>query len=269
MNRFKMVAAILCLSLLTLAFAPSAQADDWNKKTVVTFSQPIEIPGGIILPAGTYVFKLLDSLSDRHIVQVFSEDQSHVYATILAIPNYRLKVTGKTVMTFGESAVGVPQAIRAWFYPGANSGEEFVYPKKRAMELALVTHQPILAMPAELETVITKPAAKADDEPIVALKGAPVTAVNQSGEEVDIAQVVTAAPPPNQTTTAQNTLPTTPAPQATVDSRDTSNSGDRSNRLPQTASLVPLVALLGLLSLGIGAALWALPKSAALLKPKA
>jgi hypothetical protein len=267
MNRFKKVLAICCLSVVALVFSPSVKADDWDKKTIVTFSQPIEIPGGIILPAGTYVFKLMNSLSDRHIVQIFNEEQNHIYATILAIPNYRLQVTDKTVMTFGESAVGVPQAIRAWFYPGANSGEEFVYPKKRAMELAMATNQPILAMPVELEVAITKPAKTASDEPIVALKSAPVSAVRPTGEEVDVAQVVTTTPTPSQTTTAQNTLPMPPAPQATVDSRDTSDAGDRSNRLPQTASRVPLVALLGLLSLGVGVALWALPKSA-LLKPK-
>jgi hypothetical protein len=65
----------------------SVKADDWNKKTVVTFSQPIEIPGGVVLPAGAYIFKLLDSSSNRHIVQIFNQDQTHIYATILAIPN--------------------------------------------------------------------------------------------------------------------------------------------------------------------------------------
>lgn len=264
MNRFKIIMAILCLSLLTVAFVPSARADDWNKKTVVTFSQPIEIPGGIILPAGTYVFKLLDSLSSRHIVQIFNEDQSHIYATILSIPNYRLQTTDKTVMTFGESAVGVPQAIRAWFYPGANSGEEFVYPKRRAMELAKVTNLPILAMPAELESAITKPAETATAEPVIALKAAPIRAVKPTGEEVDIAQVVTPPPTSNQSTSAQNTLPMPAAPQATAASRGTGDAGNRADRLPQTASLVPLVALLGLLSLGIGTALWVLPKSASL-----
>ena len=198
-------------------------------------------------------------------MQVFSEDQTKVYATILAIPNYRLQVTGKTVMTFGESAVGVPQAIRAWFYPGANSGEEFVYPKKRAMELAKAANLPILAMPAELETAITRPAVKADDEPIVALKGAPVSAVNATGEEVDLGQVVTTAPPPQQPLPAQATpatpAPTLPEPAATADS-ERQTRGDRSASLPQTASLVPLVGLLGVLSLSVGFALWFMKRKA-------
>jgi hypothetical protein len=88
--------------LAALAFSPSVKADDWNKKTVVTFSQPVEIPGGVVLPAGAYIFKLLGSSSNRHIVQIFNRDQTHIYATILAIPNWRLNVTDKTVMSSGK-----------------------------------------------------------------------------------------------------------------------------------------------------------------------
>ena len=110
---------------------------------MITFSEPVETPGihikgWAVLPAGTYVFKILDSKSDRHIVQIFNQDETVVYATILAIPNYRLRATDKTVLTFRETPPGEPQVLRAWFYPGHNFGEEFVYPKAKAMELAKV-----------------------------------------------------------------------------------------------------------------------------------
>ena len=129
---------MFCAALIGATFAPSARADDWNRKTVITFSGPVEIPGVHlagwgVLPAGTYVFKILDSQSDRHIVQIFSQDELTVYATILAIPNYRLKATDKTVITFRERPAGQPEALRAWFYPGRNWGEEFVYPKAKAI----------------------------------------------------------------------------------------------------------------------------------------
>src|SRR5688572_12889333 len=116
------------IGVICVMFSSAALGQSWNKKTSVTFSGPVEIPGvgAQILPAGTYIFKLLDSQSDRHIVQIFNKDESHVYATILAIPNYRLKATDKTVMTFAERAVGDPEAIRAWFYPGDTWGQEFV-----------------------------------------------------------------------------------------------------------------------------------------------
>src|SRR5688572_15561209 len=100
MKRFRVVTTVGCIVLMGAVLAPSAKADDWNRKTVVTFSGPVEIPGVHlagwgVLPAGTYVFKILDSQSDRHIVQIFNKDETTIYATILAIPNYRLKATDK------------------------------------------------------------------------------------------------------------------------------------------------------------------------------
>jgi len=224
---------------MALAFPARTKADEWNKMTTVSFSSSIEIPGvgAQILPAGTYVFKLLDSLSDRHIVQIFNERGDHVYATILAIPNYRLKVTDKTVMTFRERAVGEPEAIRAWFYPGDSFGQEFVYPKKRAIELAKVTNVPVIAMPDELATNLTLPVTKADEPPVIALKEAPLEAVKPTGETVAISEVVEA--PPVQTAAAA------PTPEKS---------------LPKTASLLPLLGLIGLLSLGISLALWGFSK---------
>ena len=225
------MALILCASLVALTLSPSAIAQRADKKTIVTFSQQIEIPGvgQQYLPAGKYVFKLVDSLSNRDIVQIFNEAEDHVFATILTIANYRLKATSKTVMTFRERAAGQPEAIRAWFYPGANWGQEFVYPKTRAIELAKITNEPVLYFPEELAPEITKPVKSLDEPPVVALKKAPIMAVTPRGEEVEIAQVV--EPPPVQTASARPPV------------------------LPQTASPLPLVGLIGLLSLGAGFAL--------------
>jgi hypothetical protein len=157
-----------------------------------------------------------------------------------------LQATDKTVMTFGERAAGSPEAIRAWFYPGANSGEEFVYPKGRAVELAKDANLPVLAMPSELEFEIPKPVISLNEAPVVALKQAPLTAVKPTGEEVEIAQVVA---PPVQTTPAQD-IATAPPPQ-------------HMKRLPQTASLLPLWGLIGLLSVGAGLALMIISKRVA------
>ncbi len=231
MNRFKAVGLFFCLALLALAFSPSVKADDWNQKTKVTFSQPVEVPGvgAQVLPAGTYVFKVFDSLSDRHIVQIFSEDETHVYTTILAIPNYRLRSTDQTVMTFRERAAGEPQAIRAWFYPGRQWGHEFVYAKSRAVELAKIVNEPVLATSIELTP----------ETPVEALRTAPVVAVKPTGEVVPAAEVVQA--PPAQPAAAAEPV----------------------KELPQTASPLPLLGLIGLLSLGTGLALRVIPKRAA------
>ena len=205
--------------MLCLLAVPSASADDWNRETVITFSGPVEVPGvgAQTLPAGTYVFKIFDSQSDRHIVQIFNQDETHVFTTILAIPNYRLKTTDKTVISFRERPAGQPEALKAWFYPGRQWGEEFVYAKSRAVELAKETNEPVLATPIELAAA-----------PIEALKTAPIEAVDPKGEPIELAQVVEAPP--------------AAAEPATV----------AENSLPKAASSLPLIGLMGLVALAAG-----------------
>ena len=228
MKLFKTLATLFCLVALCAFVVPTATADDWNRKTVITFSGPVEVPGvgQHNLPAGTYVFKIFNSQSDRHIVQIFNQDETQVLTTILAIPNYRLHATDKTVITFRERPAGEPEALRAWFYPGREWGEEFVYAKSRAIELAKETNEPVLATPIELEAA-----------PIEALNTAPVEAVAPTGDPVELAQVV--EPPP--------------AAAATQPAADP---------LPQTASSLPMIALIGLIMIGAGLALSAFSKRA-------
>ena len=230
MKLLKTLATLFCLIALCAIVVPTATADDWNRKTVITFSGPVEVPGvgQHNLPAGTYVFKLLDSQSDRHIVQIFNQDETQVLTTILAIPNYRLHATNKTVITFRERPAGQPEAVRAWFYPGREWGEEFVYAKSRAIELAKETNEPVLATPVEL-----------DAAPIEALNTAPVEAVAPTGDPVELAQVV--EPPPADAPMAAATQPA-------------------ADPLPQTASPLPMIALLGLMLIGAGLALSAFSK---------
>jgi hypothetical protein len=118
----------LCTVLLCATLSPGVSADSWNKKTIVTFSDSVEIPGQV-LPAGTYVFKLADSPSNRHIVQIWTGDESQVLATIMAIPNYRPDPPDQTIFEFDERPSNSPMALRSWFYPGDNTGQEFVYPR--------------------------------------------------------------------------------------------------------------------------------------------
>ena len=227
MKLFKMFAAVLAVAVLCLLAVPSALADDWNRKTVITFSGPVEVPGvgAQTLPAGTYVFKIFDSQSDRHIVQIFNQDETHVFTTILAIPNYRLKTTDKTVISFRERPAGQPEALKAWFYPGRQWGEEFVYAKSRAVELAKETNEPVLATPIELAAA-----------PIEALKTAPIEAVDPKGEPIELAQVVEAPP--------------AAAEPATV----------AENSLPKSASSLPLIGLMGLVALVAGFGLMLISK---------
>jgi hypothetical protein len=208
--------AVFCLALVGAMFSPRARADDWNKKTVVTFSGPVEIPGvhlagWSVLPAGTYVFKIMDSQTDRHIVQIFNKDETVVYATILAIPNYRLKATDKTVITFRERPAGQPEALRAWFYPGRQWGEEFVYPKAKAIALAKETNTPVLFLTADLPVEVADPMLSVSAPVVTEFRRAPI-----------MAEVVTPPPAPVEVAAAE---------------------------LPHTASWLPLMALFGLLAL--------------------
>jgi hypothetical protein len=231
MKLFKEAATVCCMALVGVVLAPGAKADDWNRKTVITFSGPVEIPGVHltgwgVLPAGTYVFKILSSQTDRHIVQIFSKDELTVYATILAIPNYRLKATDKTVITFRERPAGEPEALRAWFYPGRNWGEEFVYPKAKAMDLAKSSNTPVLFTPAEIPVEVAEPTKSADAPYVFEMKRAPIMAIKPTGEEVQAAEVVT--PPPAETQVSM---------------------ADPIAELPATASQLPLIGLFGILAL--------------------
>jgi hypothetical protein len=168
------------------------------------------------------VFKILDSQADRHIVQIFNKEETVCYATILAIPNFRLKATDKTVITFRERPAGQPEALRGWFYPGRQWGEEFVYPKAKAMEIATTTKTPVLFSPAELPVEVSVPIVP-DAPYVMQMKTAPVMAYQSTGTEVQLAEVVTPPPPAEMQAAAV---------------------------LPATASMLPLIALCGLLALG-------------------
>jgi hypothetical protein len=169
-----------------------ANADVADQKTIFTFSSPVEIPGQV-LQAGTYVFKLADSQSDRDIVQVLNKDETHLYGTFLAISDERVRPAGKPIITFEEAPAGSPETVKAWFYPGDNYGHEFVYPKTRAVALAKANNTPVPSMPAELAANTTKPAATVKEPHVVAMSQAHLKAQKATGEEVEIAEVFAAS----------------------------------------------------------------------------
>src|SRR4051812_40833900 len=175
--------ATLCAAILGITLIPTALGDEEDKKTIVTFSQPVEIPGKG-LPAGTYAFKLLDSMSNRTVVQIFDKDEKQLYATILGIPDYLATPPDKPVIQFEERSSTSPEAIKAWYYPGDNSGVQFVYPHNQAVQIAKRTKQNVLSMRDDMAKHITTPARSANDASVQALKKTEVTGVNQTGEQI-------------------------------------------------------------------------------------
>lgn len=226
---------IFFVAALVMAIGVSARADTRNKLSILTFSQPVELPGNVTLPAGTYAFTLMDTLGYRHVVQVFNKDRTQLFATILAIPNYRVEATDKTVIRFSETAAGAPNAIKEWFYPGDTFGHEFVYPKNRAIELAKASNEPVPAMPAELATDITKPVTSRTEPAVREMERAPLKAEQPSGGETEITEAFAITPRASERLQAA---------------------------LPKTASMLPLIGLSGLLLVMAGTVLWGFSKRA-------
>src|SRR5689334_22600695 len=144
----KLFATAFCLGLAGFAALPQAQASNWNKRTLLTVNETIQVPGAVLEP-GKYVMKLHDSLANRNIVQIFNERENKLLTTILAIPHYRMQPTGETELRFWETAEGQPPALRTWFYPGDLHGQEFIYPKGMAVQIAKQTHTSVPAIFAE------------------------------------------------------------------------------------------------------------------------
>jgi hypothetical protein len=188
---FCMTVAMLSIAMLGVGLA--VRADGLDKKTVVTFNAPVEIPGKA-LPAGTYVFKLLDSSSNRNIVQVWDKDEQHLLGTILAVPDYRMQPSDKPIIQFEERPAGSPMAIRAWYYPGDNHGQMFVYPHKRAAELAKANNQNVLSMSDSMSKNMATQSTTASDQSIQQLQHTDVTGVNPTGDPVALVVIIAEKP---------------------------------------------------------------------------
>ncbi len=208
MNRLLVTASV---GLLAIGLAPTLRADQWNKRTILTVNETIQVPNKV-LPPGTYVMKLFDSPANRNIVQIFNGDETELVTTILAIPNYRLEPTGDTVFTFWEMPPGEPKAMRAWFYPGDNFGQEFAYPKSKAVAIAAISH-------VEIPTVEAEKPAELETAPIVELEPPAPVAEQAPAPMVVPAEVAKEVPP----------VPV--------------------EELPKTAGSGPLIGLVGLLGL--------------------
>ena len=192
----RITTAIICLVLLCVAIPVQTRADEWNKKTIVTFDHAVEIPGGVLLPAGRYVFKLLDAGANPTIVQIFNADETHLYTTVEAIKKYRLEPTDKTVMSFAARSVGSPQAIKAWFYPGANWGLEFVYPKDRVVKVAKIPdHQEPVAAQSKMASRGHKPARPKSKPRTMAAKNNPPQVIQPTGENITKTEITVWGPP--------------------------------------------------------------------------
>ena len=242
----RLIISCLAVSGLTAML----QADAWNKKTELTVNESIQVPGATLTP-GKYVVKLVDSQSNRNIVQFTNEEENRVISTVVAIPNQRLEPTGDTEFSFYEGTVGGAPALRAWFYPGDTFGQQFAYPEQKAMELARATGEDVPAVsggdptsagvttasPDRAERTTTR---AAEPVPSARARTQPAAPESERAPQPDPTIMAQAQQPEAQQPSSREGAATPPQQQPSA----------APSQLPATASPAPLLGLLGLLSLG-------------------
>jgi len=270
MRSDKLFRTMVGLGLGVTLCASAVQAQTEDKRTYFTFSAPIALPGAT-LPAGRYLFRIVDTTTSRKVIQVLSDDQKKPYAMMNTIPDQRRDPAKDATVAFYESARGTPAAVKSWWYPGETIGYQFIYPRAQAKQLAKATGQPVLTTKSD--------STKSEDT-----KSAELTRVDANGRDVDVnapdaaaAQSASNANAPssasasasnssssgfrdenanstvfNRNTTpqaAQNGVATSGTSQDRFNSRNDNNTPRAARtELPRTASSLPFVGLIGMLS---------------------
>jgi len=238
MKNLRILLLVSCLFCLGALLAPKAKADEGDQKTTITFSKPVELPG-IVLPAGTYIFMMMDHLANNNMVVVLSEDKKKVYGIIRTIPDYRVDRTSETSIIFEERAAIAQPAIKEWFYPGMRYGHEFVYPKTDALRFAKTDVPENADKPAESAELQSTEVQSMTNEP---------AAVEHSEPTVPPAE---AQLPPQPVPEAEAQLPPQAQPVPEAEAQLPPQEA-MARELPKTASLLPLTGLIGIL-LTVGA----------------
>jgi len=261
MKQFSIARAAAIGVLAIMSFPAASMADDYDKKTIITITEPLEVPG-IVLQPGKYVFKLLNSSSNRHIVEVMNERMDHLYALTFTAAARKIQPKGRTVLTFYEGKGDQPHAIRQWYWPGELDGQEFLYPRKQAERISAVAGVKVPEGPI--------PTAKESGQNLIAdnaeKEESKVVLESRAVEPATTTTVVTAqaapqpAPEPEPRTLALNAEPPAPEPAPQVSQTPpppaepvTVAKAIETETLPQTASSLPLIALFGVIALLLAA----------------
>jgi hypothetical protein len=285
MGRLKILSATLGAAMLLTASAAQAQGIIPDRSTIVTIDAPVSLPG-VVLPAGSYLFRLADTQASRNVVQIFDKDRTKIFATLIAVSAERNEPSGEAVITFRETPANEAPALRFWYYAGEKSGQEFVYPKDQAMKIARASGESVLAVDttssdadgmksgditridgANAVPAAEQPAAAEQPRQAEAAQAAPATPTPAPTEPAATPSPERPAAPEREPATEERMTPQAapqqpaPAPMTGAESQprptgtsgrvDADTPGTRSEReLPRTASDLPLIALLGFLALG-------------------
>jgi hypothetical protein len=260
-------AIVVCCFIFALVLVAPAiiHSDEWNLSTRFTINHPFEVPGLVLQPNTRYVIRLFDSPAERHVVQIFNNDETKLLTTFMAVSDQRPEPADHTVFTFIETAPGYPLPMKEWFYPGRITGLEFIYPKEQALEIARHATEPVLSasasdlhdlasieveaiQPLGKETATTTSASnltKVENAPAAEEKPSePNIAENNVTSEPAIQESAPPVQPPVQPEVQRETHAETPV--------TTEQSQNEPRELPRTAGELPLTALIGMLCLGAG-----------------
>jgi hypothetical protein len=232
----------LFAAVMALPAVAGAQDPEYARRTYLTFSAPIALPG-VTLQAGTYTFEIGDPETTRKVIQVDSRDGKTHYGYFLTMPIHRVEASDDPVVMFRESAANTPRAVRAWFYPGNRDGYEFVYPYDQATRIASASHEPVLATHERLD--------QSSKAQIGAVKEETIARVNENGQSSATQAQTTTTTERSSSSSAANLSNSSAAPRdSSVTSTAVGTSGAQRRTLPKTASGLELTELLSALSLG-------------------
>jgi LPXTG-motif cell wall-anchored protein len=243
MLRAKLPGVVYAAATVALLVPAIASAQPANKRTLFTFTGPVDMPG-VALPAGEYEFRLADPDTNRSVVQVRSRDGKKSYGLFLTHNAQRVNPARDAEVRFMEAGAAAPPAVRTWWYPGESIGYEFVYPKQQARRLAERTRQNILTTRNETTTT---PARETTNDDLVR--------ISPAGSETPVNESQAENTPTGRAQSGQHgdddAAATTPSPRSTL--APAATVARARTQLPQTASDTPLVAMIGMLLLAAAA----------------
>jgi hypothetical protein len=224
--------------IMTLSTPASLRGDEWDWTTHFSANQPLEVPGMVLDANTTYLIRLLPGATSRHVVQIFTKDRMQHLTTFLAIPEIRPRPVEETTFEFMEVPAGNPVPIRSWFYPGRMTGLEFMYSNEQRDKIAAYTDR--TAAPIQAASVVEEQEALSEgvaiEQTAAVVPEAPIVLEEAQGVEEDFS--LDSAP-----------AETEPVQTAEVITQEEPAFG---GELPATSGALPLLALFGAISTGLG-----------------
>ena len=140
----QVITLMLSATMVLSAISQEPLSYEWNKKSTLSIKDRVEVPGMVLEP-GSYIVKLKESGEKRSVVEIRTSDETKVLATIVAVPDHRMRPDDDSEFTYHKVKGDAPSPIQSWFFAGDLVGLEFVYPKARALQIAKESNDYVMA----------------------------------------------------------------------------------------------------------------------------